>query len=54
MTDLVVVWAQQPPVAVAFWPHPAPRGLVADRSPATETPHRLFRFEVEKATKLVL
>src|SRR5262249_6886577 len=34
--DTVVVLAQQQPVAVAFWQHPAPRGLVDDRSQATK------------------
>ena len=53
-TDTVVVLAPQPPVAVAFCQHPAPRGLVADRSQATQTPHRLVQFEMDKATKLVL
>jgi hypothetical protein len=53
-TDTVVVWAPQQPVAVAFCQHPAPRGLVNDRSQATQTPHSLFQSEMDKATKLVL
>ena len=51
---MVTVLAQQQPVAVALGQHPAPRELVDDLSQATDTPHSLFRFEREKATKLVL
>ena len=53
-TATVGVLAHQPLVAVAFGQHAAPRGLDEDLGQATETPHRLFQFEMNKATKLVL